>query len=173
MGILDSAPCFRTTVILKNNTFRKHLPESGIIVLISLALIINRKIWEQRPGSFNYVRLTAMYSFKSTKDIYKHSIGLHSSSQYRVITMKDLFWIRIIFTARKRSLRRLCFHRCLSVHRGRVSAPLHAGIHTPGADTHPPEQTPPSPGSRHPPQCMLGDMGNKRAVCILLEFILV
>ena len=48
-----------------------------------------------------------------------------------------------IFTARKRSLRRLCFHRCLSVHRG-VSAPLHAGIH--------------SPLGRHPPlaQWMLG-----------------
>ena len=25
---------------------------------------------------------------------------------------------KAIFTARKRSLRRLCFHRCLSVHRG-------------------------------------------------------
>ena len=44
----------------------------------------------------------------------------------------------------------------------------------PKADT--PEQTP--PGSRHPreaplPQCMLGDTGNKRTVCILLECILV
>ena len=39
----------------------------------------------------------------------------------------------------------------------------------------PPEQTPhPSPGSRPPRgQCMLGDTGNKRAVCILLECILV
>ena len=46
----------------------------------------------------------------------------------------------------------------------------------PGADTllsrHPPKQTPPL--SRHPPvQCMLGDTGNKRAVRILLECILV
>ena len=32
-----------------------------------------------------------------------------------------------LVTAGKRSLRRLCFHRCLSVHRGGVSAPLHAG----------------------------------------------
>ena len=47
------------------------------------------------------------------------------------------------------------------------------------------EQAPPRtrpPGSRspreqaphpHPAQCMLGDMGNKRAVCILLEYDLV
>ena len=77
-------------------------------------------------------------------------------------------------TSRKRRLRRLCFHRCLFVHRG-VSAPLHTGIHTPHthpspgpeADTplgkHPPGQTPPlqtapwadTPGrlplGRHPP----------------------
>ena len=45
-----------------------------------------------------------------------------------------------------------------------VSASVHAGIH-------PREQTPPR-GIKHP-QCMLGDMGNKRAVRILLERILV
>ena len=38
-----------------------------------------------------------------------------------------------IITAHKWSLRRLCFHRCLSVHEG-VSAPLHAGIHSPWID---------------------------------------
>ena len=38
-----------------------------------------------------------------------------------------------IFTARKRSLRRLCFHRCLSVHRGGVF-PI-ACWDTPRADT--------------------------------------
>ena len=79
-----------------------------------------------------------------------------------------------------------------SVHRG-VSAPLHAGIHTPlgpeadtppgpEADTPPgpQEQTPPPPPQSRPPpgtdpqaQCMLGDTGNKRAVRILLECILV
>ena len=65
-----------------------------------------------------------------------------------------MLWLRVlllsctdIFTARKRSLRSFCFHRCLSVHRGMVSAtpppsgrhppgrhshcPVHAGIHTP------------------------------------------
>ena len=63
-----------------------------------------------------------------------------------------------------------------SVHR-RGSAPLHAGIHPPGADTsqeqtslqeqtHPQEHLPPA-------QCMLGDTGNKWAVHILLECILV
>ena len=60
----------------------------------------------------------------------------------------------LIFTARKRSLRRLCFHRCLSVQGEGVSAPLHAGIHTHRDQ----RQTPPStwdqrqtpPRSRHP-----------------------
>ena len=49
--------------------------------------------------------------------------------------------IQDIFTARKRSLRRLSFHRCLSVHRG--MSPRHAqppgmhapGMHAPQADT--------------------------------------
>ena len=45
------------------------------------------------------------------------------------------------FTARKRSLRRLCFHRCLSVHREGV-------CHTPSGQT-PPGQT--HSLGRHPP----------------------
>ena len=64
-----------------------------------------------------------------------------------------------IISARKRSLRRSCFHRCLSVYRG-VSAPLHAGIHTPPG-RHTPQQAPPgqvhplgryTPLGRHPPR---------------------
>ena len=51
--------------------------------------------------------------------------------------------------------------------RGEVSAPLHAGIHIPWADTPPRDQTPSSA------QCMLGDTGNKRVVHILLKCILV
>ena len=39
---------------------------------------------------------------------------------------------------------------------------------------HPPDQAPPGPGTPCPPvQCMLGDMVNKQAVCILLECNLV
>ena len=57
-----------------------------------------------------------------------------------------------IITARKRSLRRLCFHRCLSVHRG-VYIPACNGADTQPGQTppcrHPPGQTP-LPG-RHPP----------------------
>ena len=67
---------------------------------------------------------------------------------------------------------------------GGVSAPLHAEIHTPWEQTPLPlEQTPPradNPLEQTPPradnplvQCMLGDMGNKRAVHILLECIFV
>ena len=90
-----------------------------------------------------------------------------------------------IFTVRKLSLRRLCFHRCLSVYRRGVSAPLHAGIHppawadTPQADTprgNTPRQTPPGqipPLGRHPPPWAdtppCWDTVNKRVVRILLE----
>ena len=99
--------------------------------------------------------------------------------KYFILTFYSMFII-----ARNRSLRRLCFYTCLvshSVHIGEVSASVHDGIHPPSgaaADTHPRKQIPPRKqtplGSRHPPvQCMLGDTGNKRAVRILLECILV
>ena len=58
----------------------------------------------------------------------------------------------LIITARKRSLRRLCFHRCLSVHM--LGLPHCMLRYTPRQTS--PRQIPP-PG-RHPPpvQCMLG-----------------
>ena len=54
-----------------------------------------------------------------------------------------------------------------------VSAPLHAGIHPPGADIPPGEDTHPLGADPPPSPRMLGDMGNKREVRILLECILV
>ena len=72
--------------------------------------------------------------------------------------------IPYIFTARKRSLRRFCFHRCLSVDRG-VSAsrlpPPGRHLHSPWADTRPVHaRIHPLPSACwdiHPPvQCMLG-----------------
>ena len=99
-----------------------------------------------------------------------------------------------IFTARKRSLRMLCFYTCLSVilftggllkcmmgctplpppSCQRQASPRGPEADTPqgqGADTPTPTQT----QRQVPPweQCMLGDTGNKRAVRILLECILV
>ena len=88
-----------------------------------------------------------------------------------------------IFTACKRSLRRLCFYTCLSVilYMGggvclsacwdsRLPPPEQT---YPWEQTSPQEQTPP-PGADSPlTQCMLGDTANKRAVRILLECILV
>ena len=64
-------------------------------------------------------------------------------SSYHV---KNNSLIMTFITARKRSLRRLCFHRCLSVHRREVSATHTHTTHThtqtpPGR--HPPKQTPP------------------------------
>ena len=88
-----------------------------------------------------------------------------------------------IITAHKRSLRRLCFHRCLSVHRGvcgrntswAVTPPIHLASYTPLAGTAP------TPGRYtplgrytswqvHPPP---RQMANKRVVHILLECNLV
>ena len=103
----------------------------------------------------------------------------------------------VIFTARKRSLRRVCFYTCLSVilftgggqYLGRyppgLGTPPRRTRYTPWDQVHPPGRyplgpgTPPPPGPGTPPlqvppkQCMLGDTGNKRAVRILLECILV
>ena len=68
-----------------------------------------------------------------------------------------------LITARKRSLRRLCFYTCLSVILFTEGVP---------GQVHPQAGTP--PGQVHlREQCMLGDTGNKRAVRILLECILV
>ena len=167
------------------------------------------------------------------------------------IPPSNLFHFHPVFTARKRSLRRLCFYMCLSVHRGSTCTPPGPGtpprsgtppgtsytspgpgtppadqVHLPGQvhptrtrytppgpgtppdQVHPqtrytpnqvpPDPIPPGPGTSphtrytppepgtlplnqahspdqvHPPeQCMVGDMGNKRAVRILLEYILV
>ena len=50
-----------------------------------------------------------------------------NSPQYRS-AINPLYWFSRLFTARKRSLRRLCFHRCLSVHRG-VSVSVQGGLH--------------------------------------------
>ena len=65
----------------------------------------------------------------------------------------------------------------LSVHRGCVSASVHAGIHPPPWSRPPQADTPqskhPLGADTDPAQCMLGDTGNKRAVRILLECILV
>ena len=97
----------------------------------------------------------------------------------------------LVITVRKRSLRRLSFYTCLSVilfTEGCLSQCMlgytPSGADTPRADTPPQEQTSsweqtfhqeqtPSHEQTPPAQCMLGDVGNKQAVRILLECILV
>ena len=93
---------------------------------------------------------------------------------------------KVIFTARKRSLRRLCFYTCLSVilFTGGVwsIACWDTHPHLPGPEAPPWIRHTPTPGTWHSPgsdtppgpgtpctQCMLADTGNKRAVYILLE----
>ena len=89
----------------------------------------------------------------------------------------------ILVTARKRSLRRLCFYRCLSVHRGDGEPPLDGGtpprmenppwmeeprrMETP-LDGDPPRWRTPSHRDGEPPLSV-----NVWAVRILLECILV
>ena len=73
----------------------------------------------------------------------------------------------LVITARKRSLRRLCFYTCLSV------ILLTGGSANCMLGYPPPfdQRQAPAPRSRHPPpgannplaQCMLGDTGKKRA----------
>ena len=102
------------------------------------------------------------YSLGVTKSTGWYWKG-HSNRLSISLTKRIHFVTATVFTARKQSLRRLCFHRCLSVHRG-VSSPLHAGIHTHTPGQTPPGQTPlgqtPSPAQcmlgYTPTQCMLG-----------------
>ena len=74
-------------------------------------------------------------------------------------------------TARKRSLRRLCFHRCLSVQGGGACVP---GMYAPQAHTHDPPGMHAHPPKHTPLPCrILRDALNERAVRIPLECILV
>ena len=72
-----------------------------------------------------------------------HVLILHQivvvSTRYQMTDFGSLRLFRKLITARKQSLRRLCFYTCLSFCSwGGVSPSVHAGIHTP-----PSKQTPP------------------------------
>ena len=118
-------------------------------------------------------------------------LNLHKRAEKNELGACLKLWV---ITARKRSLRILCFYTCLSFcPRGSLprcmlgyqslwdqAAPLGANPqtrHPLGAEP-PWDQAPPSggrplgPGTPHA-QCMLGDTVNKRAVCILLKCNLV
>ena len=66
----------------------------------------------------------------------------------------DISWFSFPFTARKRSLRRLCFQRCLSVHSRGVYPSIQWGRHPRDQrqTTPPGRHTPPvrHPSGRHP-----------------------
>ena len=104
----------------------------------------------------------------------------------RKMQMVDVCWIIMTFqpscfadsesdfiTTCKRSLRRLCFYTCLSIHRGSTWAGAsRAG--TPPGQVHPlGRYTPRHPWAGTPPGKACWDMVNKWAVRILLECILV
>ena len=96
-----------------------------------------------------------------------HVLILHQivvvSTRYQMTDFGSLRLFRKLITARKQSLRRLCFYTCLSF------CSQGGGVSFSACwDTHPPFRA-----DTPPPQCMLGDTDNKRAVRILLEYILV
>ena len=61
---------------------------------------------------YNFFRFEGQCSSSCQETISKNNFS--RSLYYRPVVCVE----KIIFTARKRSLRRLCFHRCLSVHMG-------------------------------------------------------
>ena len=85
--------------------------------------------------------------FKWVFSFFKTTYGLnHCTINYDCNMFLCVWSLATVVTARKRSLRRLCFHRCLSVHEGGV-CPIACW------DTHP-QQVPPgryTPPGRHPP----------------------
>ena len=139
--------------------------------LISIGLILNS----------GYVHLSSSYtiSLLLTKQFLSVRLYLEISHVLTLtLAIPNIPWlsdgihyflscVNPVFTARKPSLRRLCFHRCLSVHRGVCpiacwDTPIPPGRH-PRANT--PRQTPPgqTPPGQTPPwadplsaQCLLG-----------------
>ena len=132
----------------------------------------------------------------SEKKIPGQNVAIQVRNHVALLPVMNFF----LFTARKRSLRRLCFYTCLSVilfTGGEVPGQVHPpgrytplGRYTPPRAGTPPDRYPPWAGTlpwqahpqgrytpwqihQPPEQCMLGDTGNKRAVRILLECILV
>ena len=109
-------------------------------------ILSSQSLFSQRPRRGNRATEAILY--------------LESHFSYKTAVMVVLCQLRINelhcncnITARKQSLRRLWFYKCLSVKGG--SASVHAGI----ADTPPREQI--SPRADTPPaQCMLGDTTN-------------
>ena len=122
----------------------------------------------------------------------RNSINTMSTSPTSVITV-CVYDQSLFITARKQSLRRFCFHRCLSVHGGvclpsrdrethtpwdqRRTPPFPRTRHTPPKDRpptmgrHPPGRHP--PGQTPPGSACWDTVNSKRMVRITLEYILV
>ena len=139
-----------------------------------------------------FCRQFRQYSFepKSMTIYYGHTLPL---AAFKLKSSYD--WLSQFITTRKRSLGQgnIFAPVCHSVHGGAPPGSTWAGTPwagtplgrytprkvdplagTPPGQVHPWAGTPLPPQTGTPPeQCMLGDMGNKQAVCILLECILV
>ena len=119
---------------------------------------------EVAPSKLNFY----FYSVFNATSVIRHSI-----KQYHLCTCVTVACVR-------NSVRGgVCLSACWDTtpqdqaHPRPGTAPSWDQVHPPTRHTPPPPR-PGTPKTRHPPaQCMLGDMVNKRAVCILLECNLV
>ena len=126
-----------------------------------------------------------MYALQKKKGLYHLSAYSSRISIYFSVDMIYSYFLWTLLRPATKLWQCYVFMRvCDSVYSG-GSASVHAGIDPPGAD--PPEDTRKTPqedpSRKTPPrktsgghpqeQCMLGDMGNKWAVRILLKCILV
>ena len=101
--------------------------------IIFIIIIIARvSTWTGKPGKWEGI-------FQSGNFEQTGKVGDNHTKYWKSRGISNFL---LIFTARKRSLRRLCFHRCLSVHRGCV--PLCMLGYAPRDQSLP-------PGNRHPP----------------------
>ena len=117
--------------LLFNNSVKKSL----LTVLISLIFcspqpypmqgtyIVKKK--EARQGFWMTSKFSALCHNKLSSLIVK----IHFMSRPSIHTTHcGISWRSLFFTARKRSLRRLCFYRCLSVHMGGVRGFIRGGM---------------------------------------------
>ena len=132
--------CFRLNPTDLNRMIRTYIVESAGVLMHTYCTVSRSVDVAVTFGGFPTDCTTSYYLFLIRTENRQIANECTVEPVLRFISTKS----KRIFTARKESLRRLCFHRCLSVHGGSASLPMR-----------------------------YNGIVNERTICILLECILV